>query len=372
MGLVGKLIGNSKDSVTDDLPDANAGSLADDALDTLGCIIRKMGDESFPLDGDNDPAAFPRTCHDFAAHVENGAAVPAYDIEPSIGGAREWGKLRHFYIGRREGEKRFVSERLRDYRGFVEDLVGSLKQIGDRDQRLELSVIENLERIESAIDSGALPEIKASLGETVRRISESFADQKAEYENQISELNDRMSNLRQDLVAVREEMKRDPLTDAFNRGAFDTSIAQSLNMHFVLNQPVTLILIDIDKFKDINDSYGHAAGDHVLRAISDSLARTFIRKSDLVARFGGDEFAVILNDTDAGHAGTLIQRFMQSIATVEIPHAPEGAQVTCSIGFAEIGKGDTVESLLEHADKALYEAKAAGRNAARMAERTAA
>ena len=159
-------------------------------------------------------------------------------------------------------------------------------------------------------------------------------------------------------------MKRDALTDAYNRGAFDLAISQSLNMHFILNQPVTLLMIDIDKFKYINDTFGHAAGDEVLRGIGEALARSFIRKGDIVARYGGDEFAVILNDTTAGNCENIVERFLSAVQDVQVPYAPEDTRITCSIGYTEIHSDDTVESLINRADKALYAAKKNGRNQA--------
>jgi diguanylate cyclase len=177
-----------------------------------------------------------------------------------------------------------------------------------------------------------------------------------------------MSGLRQDLVQTREEMKRDPLTQAYKRGAFDTAIAQSINLNFLLKQPVTVLLLDIDRFKYINDTFGHAAGDDVLSNIGKCLERSFIRKSDLVARFGGDEFAVILNDTSARNSASLIDRFVKALDDIRIPYAQPDVRVTCSAGYTEIAGGDTVKTLLKRVDEALYTAKHAGRNRIEYAE----
>jgi diguanylate cyclase len=367
MRLVTKIMGGKNDD-SDETREhaANDRSITDGALDTLGSVIRVMGDESFPLDQEVDPALFKAKCAQFAGHVENGAAVPAYDIPQSADGAREWSQVRRFFADRRRAEKSFVTERLHNYRDVVEDLIASLRQIGARDQATEERVRESLSRVEEAVNSGKLQAVKSALVQTVEQVTTTFEQQKREYETQLGELNSRMSSLRQDLVAAREEMKRDALTDAYNRGAFDTAIEQSLNLHFVLNQPVTLVMIDLDNFKQVNDNYGHAAGDAVLRAVSECLERSFIRKGDLVARYGGDEFAVILNDTSAANSTRLIERFLQQAAQISIPDTPDELGVSCSAGYTQVHSGDSVESLIKRADSALYEAKAAGRNAARL------
>ncbi len=367
MSLVAKIIGSGgAENGKGEKPKASRGtnSVADGAIDTLSNVISVMGRESFPLENDIDPTVFPEMCAEFAAHVENGAAVPSCGIEASADGSREWGHVRRFFADRRKAESSFVTERIQDYRGVVEDLVTGLRNIGERDQTTEASVKRSLTEIEDAVGTGVLPEIRKTLSQTIKQVTETFEEQRQAYEQELEELNSRMSSLRQDLVAAREEMKRDALTDAYNRGAFDSAIAQSLNMHFILNQPVTLVMIDIDKFKDINDTYGHAAGDEVLRGIGEALARSFIRKSDLVARYGGDEFAVILNDTSADNCKNLLERFIKAVGDVKVPYADEDTRVSCSIGYTEIHSDDSVKSAIERADKALYSAKKAGRNRA--------
>jgi diguanylate cyclase (GGDEF)-like protein len=361
MSFVSKIIGSKAGKAASTAP-AAALSTTDGALDTLGSIIRVMGDEAFPLENDFDPRVFPAMCSEFARHVENGAAVPSFDIPESADGTRQWARVRRFFADRRQAEKAFVNKRLKDYRGIVDDFVASLRDIGQRDESTESTVRSGLEKIQAAVETGALPDIKAALTETVHKVGNTFEEQKQQYEKQLKELNDRMSNLRQDLVAAREEMKRDALTDAFNRGAFDASIKNAVNMHYVLQQPITLMMLDIDHFKQVNDRHGHVTGDAALRAVSDCLARSFIRKSDFVSRYGGDEFAVILSDTSASDAGRLVERFLQYARDIRLPSCPDEQIVTCSVGYTEIADADTVETLLDRADKALYQAKAAGRD----------
>jgi diguanylate cyclase (GGDEF)-like protein len=121
-------------------------------------------------------------------------------------------------------------------------------------------------------------------------------------------------------------------------------------------------MVDIDRFKEINDVHGHTTGDSALEAIASALVRIFPRRSDVVTRFGGDEFAVILRDATAADGGRLAERFLAAVRQLEVP-GPRGAvKVTVSVGVAEALPGEPADNWLARTDRALYEAKARGRD----------
>ena len=129
---------------------------------------------------------------------------------------------------------------------------------------------------------------------------------------------------------------------------------------------VSLVLLDLDHFKLFNDTYGHHAGDECLKAVAAALTETIHRPSDLLARFGGEEFALILGGTDAAGARNIAEQAMQRINALRIPHAssPTLAHVTVSAGVATmfVTVGMSESELIKAADEALYRAKAGGRN----------
>ena len=358
MSLVNKILNRSKDGGDGDKP---TGDLLDGSLDTLDSILRTMGELSFELD-EEDPR-FLDLCKEYARHVTNGAAIADEGIMESRDGARQWGRVRRFYTDRRRRESEFVEQRLRNYRLLVEDLVVGLRSVATREELTEQSVKSSLDHVERAAESGDVASIRKAIAHTMTTVVSAFNEQRRLFESQISQANSRMLSLREDLATAREDLKRDPLTDTFNRGAFDTALQQAVALNFILRQPVTIVMLDLDRFKTINDEYGHAAGDDILRAVADCLSRTFVRRSDIVARYGGEEFALILGDVNLDTATGLVQRFLDLIrTTVTIPYGKPDSKVTCSAGLAELMPTDTVETVLLRADRALYRAKHEGRD----------
>jgi len=127
------------------------------------------------------------------------------------------------------------------------------------------------------------------------------------------------------------------------------------------NTALSLIMIDVDLFKSINDTFGHVVGDVVLRAVANAIV-TCTRDSDVVFRYGGEEFVVVLTNTEGAGADFLAERIRQSIEALEIEALSNHTSITISAGVAQLVTGDTAMSLLQRADELLYRAKQTGRN----------
>jgi diguanylate cyclase (GGDEF)-like protein len=168
---------------------------------------------------------------------------------------------------------------------------------------------------------------------------------------------------------LHEQLKQlseiDALTQIANRRRFDAYLHDTWVRQQRYQEPVTLILADIDFFKQYNDTYGHPAGDECLRAIAHSLSQSALRGSDLVARYGGEEFAIVLPTTDISGAFALAENIRARIEALQIEHtaSPYG-HVTLSLGVASVPAqhGTSPQSLIRKADVQLYQAKEMGRN----------
>jgi diguanylate cyclase (GGDEF)-like protein len=166
---------------------------------------------------------------------------------------------------------------------------------------------------------------------------------------------------------AHDQARTDELTGLPNRRAFVERGTAALDQARRYHRPLSLVMFDIDHFKKINDTLGHAAGDATLRAAAVVVQRT-ARAADVTGRIGGEEFAILLPETAALEAAILAERLRRDLAAVALTHEGHEIRFTCSFGVAECGAGTAkLDQLLDAADGALYAAKAAGRNRVRTA-----
>lgn len=170
---------------------------------------------------------------------------------------------------------------------------------------------------------------------------------------------------RQKYEAMRIQATRDALTGVYNRAFFDDILASELAFSQRTNRPMALIMIDVDHFKSINDSFGHSAGDRALVQVAHTM-QAIIRKSDFLCRYGGEEFAVVLPDSDLAHAKDLAQRLcaeLPKICSIQGNDPSTRRAITATIGLASFPEeADSAEALIKLADSRLYRGKQQGRN----------
>jgi diguanylate cyclase (GGDEF)-like protein len=188
----------------------------------------------------------------------------------------------------------------------------------------------------------------------------------AQTEINLTKLSEVQIQLITDLDQAQRKAKVDKLTGLWNQGAIKDVLQRAHHRYLIMQQPYSLMMIDIDNFKQINDTYGHPFGDKVISAIADALKHP-IRPTDSIGRYGGDEFLIILENCNHQRAQELGQRLLQHSHQMTIINNNEEVNTSISIGFASTDNTaiDNPENLLEAADQALYSAKENGRNCAR-------
>ena len=360
-------------SLTTDTPAADSASAAgaDRILDTLAAIVRCYGNRAFDIDA--MPATeLDRRCEAWARHITTGTPAPLGDEEPEeADGARpppvamdqrQWADLQHFFRSHRRDEQSAVVGRAEGMRSLISEMTNGLRNAISDDNAKDELVTRELATLGTAVEGNSLDEIRTQLARTVDVVSQVVRERQARYEAQLQLMGERVHNLRADLVALREQVSLDALTRLHNRGAFDDVLAKQLDFSFLSGQPMALMMLDLDNFKMLNDTYGHPGGDLVLQCVANTLVKLFPRRSDFIARYGGEEFALILVDAEPEYLGTLGERALEAIRALKIDYLDATISVTCSIGIATGTAQDSSESLLRRADQALYRAKEAGRD----------
>lgn len=180
-------------------------------------------------------------------------------------------------------------------------------------------------------------------------------------QQQLNDVETKLEEQARQIETQLAEARIDSLTGVANRRAFDEEVGRRLAEWRRRHVPMSLLLVDVDHFKKINDRYGHPTGDAVLRQLARVLEHT-MREMDFVARFGGEEFAIVFPGTTLRDARRAAQRALQAVAAHAFQHAGHELQVTISVGLAEVQPADDAETLIRRADEALYLSKAAGRN----------
>ena len=261
----------------------------------------------------------------------------------------------------------------------------SASRAGDRIDAVGSRVLDEIKQVLDMVNAAAgsatnysesLADATAQLehakdGETLRAVIGALVEGAREMEANNKKLEERLSASRQEIVQlqqnlemVRNESLTDPLTTLSNRKFFDVELDKAVADAKAKNEPLSLMMTDVDHFKFFNDKYGHVTGDQVLRLVALSVKQN-VKGQDIAARYGGEEFAVALPNTALSPALTVADHIRRAVMTKELIKRSSGerlGRVTISIGVAALRPSDTPASLIERADGCLYAAKRNGRN----------
>jgi diguanylate cyclase (GGDEF)-like protein len=327
LDAIGQLLGLYQQGVFD-MPDCSV----DDAKGELDCWRRHAVIGTRSPDEEEDSA--PRAAHE-----------------------RDWrGVTRHFGEHRR-AEKQFVERALADLRDALWTCVEHSYQLLLSEQLATDASATQVNRVRDALDQLETGVIKDEITQAMRALDEIAATQRATQRSVYGQLAERIEQLGAQLEDARKASETDALTGLGNRLAFDRTMARQLHLHALSGNPLTVVSIDLDGLKAINDDLGHAVGDEALVAVGKVLHRVFLRDNDIICRLGGDEFAVVLANTTDALATRLLLRLSDGVANTPWAHAETGYPLHVSAGTAQWTPGESVEAWFARADAAMYAQK---------------
>lgn len=258
--------------------------------------------------------------------------------------------------------RRFYEEILAIIRAAVQSTLGTTetlsRDLGERHGALSDSV-------ESFRKSRDRQEILELLGTIVRQ-SNGIRDSVESSRRELTESRRELEGIQKELAETRHELNHDSLTGVLNRRALEATLTHDIARVQRTGGQLTVAMIDLDHFKEVNDAYGHQVGDEVLIYFAD-IARAVMRQADALVRYGGDEFTMILPDTDTRGALLVLGRMHMLLGKTPFTREGNAIFVSFSAGIAQLTSDEDDKSLIRRADQAAYQAKQAGRNCIRSA-----
>ena len=259
----------------------------------------------------------------------------------------------------------FESERESEIKGLIETLTTAIDKLAGEAVSVNKQLTGHTDRFHRLVDVEDIRDLKRRISQEVTALNQFVAEKQEREEAYYSRLTKKIEVLQAKLAETEEAAALDPLTQIPNRGTFDATIRRWLARFSQQPQPFVLVLLDIDNFKRVNDTFGHPVGDRVLLAAARTIASQ-MRSDDMVARYGGEEFAILMAGSSLRQAEPRVRELLTTIsaAVYEFDHhgKHERLSYTMSAGATEVASSDTAESIVKRADEGLYDAKKRGKN----------
>lgn len=326
------------------------------ALDTLADMLRACGDHAFDTPA-HKAEDVRKKAESWMRHLLMGGPHP--DTGKTT--ERDFVGVRRFVRELRQNELAFVRTALTDFRTMISTVFQNIERVLLADGEGDVQMKQAIARLRERSNKATLEELRRDVQTVTTELSSLIGTREKRRNEEVAALGAELRNMHGRLQESRKNAETDALTGVHNRRAFEGFLERVVEFDGMVGAPVSLLMIDVDNFKHLNDNHGHLVGDAALATIGKALARAFLRKCDFVARYGGEEFAVIVRDADGTEARRMAERARTAINSLRLESHPE-LTMSVSIGVATLKPPETKLDWLKRADDALLEAKRAGKN----------
>lgn len=271
-------------------------------------------------------------------------------------------RFRQYFASYRIEEYSYVQKTFDDFRGIIWDFVDQLSDDLKFDKAEDGKMLKNLDDLKDAVEANSIDSLRSNARLFIDNYIELQGKRDRRRSQRMDVIKKNLENVRKQLVEANDTINLDHLTKAFNRRSFDEQMRKTLSLNELAKKPTCLLMIDIDHFKKVNDTYGHAIGDFVIQECAKMLKEVFYKPSDFVARIGGEEFAVLLPDQSLNEGKRRAEEALNKIRTEAFVQDNITIRFTVSMGLALLTPNENVEMWMRRADQALYDSKNNGRN----------
>ncbi len=270
--------------------------------------------------------------------------------------------IRQFFSSYRIDEYSYVQNTFDDFKRIVWDFADQLSEEmefeNDKDQKLAT----HLDSLKEAVEANSIESLRLKSREFINSYMEYQSQKKEHRERRMTTVKKNLNTIKKQLTVANNNLSIDHLTSAHNRKSCDEYIKKLAQVNHISQIPTSLIMLDIDFFKKINDSYGHDIGDYVLKECVRILGEIFNRDGEMVARIGGEEFVVVLPSHSIELSVLRAEEAQKRIRRESFIQGNLDIRFTVSMGIAQLQEGESSSDWLKRADTALYQSKNSGRN----------
>lgn len=277
-------------------------------------------------------------------------------------------RFRQFFSTYRIDETAYIQKTFEEFRTIIWDFIDQLAEDVSDEQKDDSEVKQSLDALKEAVESNSIEVLKNQSRKFIDSYMEKQFKKEKRTAKKMKSIRKNLSTVKKQLNSAQDAIRIDHLTQAFNRRSFDEYCDQHVKLNQLDQSPVSMILLDVDHFKRVNDVYGHDVGDFILKEVVATLKALFNGDNDFIARIGGEEFAIVLPSFTVDHAVKMAEAVLAKFRAETYIFQDHQIRITVSMGIAQLSSGEHKEGWLKRADQALYYSKNNGRNRATIAQ----